>query len=179
MSNVKLDSKQTSDAMSLTQRQLLPQKRSERGYLADQAADARLAMVHTLQDMKQTVIQVADVRSCTKRHPWLVIGSAVAAGFVAGTALTPSARTNIKHTGSNSEALLQPGGEGQGTPQSNKSVLFSIVGTVLASILQTVVQGSIAAAVAKPRAHQKVKRRRRRVAQNRSGTVARADHGDS
>ena len=120
MNNVKLDNKHDSDAMSLTQTQLLPHTRSERGYLVDQAADARIAMVRTLQDMGNTVIRVADLRSCTKRHPWLVTCSAVAAGFVTGAALTPSARTNTKQTGSNSEALLQPGSEGRETPQSKK-----------------------------------------------------------
>ena len=144
MSNVKLDSKHNSDAMSLPQLQQLTHTRSERGYLADQAADARIAMVRTLQDMNTTLIQVVDVRSCTRRHPWLVTGSAVAAGFVTGTLLTPSAPTSIKHTGSNSEALSQPGCEGREAPTPGKSVLFSIAGTVLASILQSVVQGSIA-----------------------------------
>jgi hypothetical protein len=175
MSNVKLDSKQNSDAMSLAQRQPAPHTRSERVYLADQAADARIAMVRTLQDMKKTLIQVADVRSCAKRHPWLVTGSAVAAGFITGTVLAPSTRTNTKHTGSNSEAVLPPGREERETPQPKKSVLFSIVGTVLASILQTAVQRSIAGAVGMPKAHHKLKGRRCRAARNRSGTVARAD----
>jgi hypothetical protein len=179
MSNVKLDSKHNSDAMSLTQRQILPHTRSERVYLADQAADARIAMVHTLHDINNTLIQVVDVRSCTKRHPWLVTGSAAAAGFVTGTALAPSARKNIRHAGASSEAMLQPGCEGREAPQSKKSFLFSIVRTVLASILQTVVQRSIAAAVGKPRAHPKLKRGRRRVARNRPGTVAHGRHGDS
>lgn len=132
-------------------------------------------MVRTLQDMNATLIQATDVRLLTKRHPWLVTGSAVAAGFVTGTMLTPSARTNIKPTGSNSEARLQPGCEGRATPQSKKSTLFSIVGTVLASILHTVVQGSVAAAVGVPWAQQKVKRYPRRVAHNRSRTVARVN----
>ena len=62
MSNVKLDSKQNSDAASLTQRPVPPHPRSESGYLAEQAADARMAMVRTLQDMRSTLIQATDVR---------------------------------------------------------------------------------------------------------------------
>jgi hypothetical protein len=135
-------------------------------------------MVHTLQDLKETLTQAADVRSCTKRHPWLVTGSAVAAGFVMGAVLTPSAQMTIKHSASKSDARPEPGGEGRELPQSWKSTLFSIAGAVLASILPTLVQGSIAAAVGTPKARQKVNRRRR-VAQNRSGTVVRVRRGGS
>ena len=60
-------------------RQLLPLIRSERSFLADQAADAKSAMTGTLHDMKDTLTRVAEVPSCAKQHPWLVVGCAVAA----------------------------------------------------------------------------------------------------
>ncbi len=129
-------------------------------------------MAHTLGDMKRTLMQVADVRSCTQRHPWLVTGSAVAAGFVTSIALTPSTSTETKHAGLNAESPPQPVCEEREPPRPKKSVLFSIAGAVLASILQTVVRSSIVAAVETPGAGQKLKRGRRRVAGKDAGTIA-------
>ena len=41
-------------------------RRSERSFLADQAADAKTAMTGTLHDMKDTLMRVADVPSLRK-----------------------------------------------------------------------------------------------------------------
>ena len=174
MSDVKLDSGKTSDAMLVTQPLPPMSPRSERDYLADQAADAGTAMIRTLQDMKTTLTQAVGVDSCTKRHPWLATGSAVAAGFVAGTVLTSSARTHITHAVPAPEPLLQPGCEGRASPQPKKSVLFSIVGTLMANILRILVQGAIGTAIGVPRVEQVEKPPRRGVAQKRSAKAARA-----
>lgn len=146
MKNVKLDSKHASGTMSRTRRQL-PQRRSEANFLADQAADAKTAMIHTMRDIKESLGKVADVRLCAQQHPWLVIGSAVAAGFAAGVVVTPAPRKKMKKTQASSGAASQPSFQGQETRRAKKSFLFSIVGTFLAGILRTVVEASIAAAV--------------------------------
>lgn len=122
-------------------------KISERSFLADQAADAKTAMTGTLHDMKDTLKRVADLPSCAKQHPWLVVGSAVAVGFVTGAVLTPAPRKTVKLTGSSTEAESQPSCHGQKTPQTKKSLLFSTVATVLAGILQALVKSVIASAV--------------------------------
>jgi uncharacterized membrane protein YoaK (UPF0700 family) len=122
-------------------------KKSERSFLADQAADAKTAMTGTLRDMKDTLTRVADVRSCAKQHPWLAVGWAVAAGFVTGAVLTSAQRKTIKTTGASIEAEPQPSCHGQETPRSKNSFLFSTVVTVLSAIFQTVVKSLIAAAV--------------------------------
>ena len=122
-------------------------KVSERSFLADQAADAKTAMSGTLHDMKDTLKRVADVPSCAKQHPWLVVGCAVAVGFVTGAVLTPAPRKTVKITGSSTEAESQPSCHGQETPRTKQSLLFSTVVTVLAGILQTVVKSLMAAPV--------------------------------
>lgn len=124
--------------------------RNEQSFLADQAAHAKTAMTGTLHDMKDTLKRVADVPSCAKQYPWLVVGWAVAAGFVTGAVLTSVPRKTVQKTGSSTEAELQPGYDGQKIPGTKKSLLFSTVATVLAGVLQTVVNRWIVAAVAAP-----------------------------
>jgi hypothetical protein len=175
MNNVKWNNKRNSDTPCLPPPQLPPHTRSERGYLTDQAADARNALGHTLREMRTTLVHLADVRSCTQQHPWLVAGSAVAAGFVTGTALRGSAPAEVKNTVSKAAAPSPPGCEGGATPQPQKSVLVSIMGTLLASVLHSLIRGAFAAVVETPRARPKPRRRRRRAVQTRSRTFARVD----
>ena len=130
-----------------------PAPPDEGGNLADQASNARLALAQAFQDMDRTLRLVDDVRSCTKRHPWLVTGSAVVAGFVAGVVLTPSARAGIDHRESKPEPPLHSEVEKRESPRAEASDLFSIARTTLASILQSVVHSAMAAVVATPEAH--------------------------
>jgi hypothetical protein len=134
--------------MSPTERQLRPLRRSERSYLVDQAADAKTAMTGTLHDMEETLYRVADVRSCAKQHPWLVVSCAVAAGFVTGAVLTPAPRKTTETTGSSTDTESQPSRHGQETTRTKKSFLLSAVVAVLAAIVQTAGKSLIAAVVA-------------------------------
>lgn len=147
MSNGDPDSTQTLGAMSPTRRQLRLNRRGERDFLADQATDAKAAMAHTLHDIKHSAGKAVNVRLCAGQHPWILIGSAVAAGFAAGIIVTPARPKLFKDTQSSDDAESQPRSQGQETPRTKQTFLLSIVGTVLASILRTVVQASIAAAV--------------------------------
>ena len=146
MKNVKLNNNHNSVAVSQTARQSLP-PRSERNFLADQATYAKAAMIRSLHDMKETLTKAADVRSIAKQHPWLVMTSAVAAGFVTGAMLTPSPRKKRAKTQANSPRELPPTCQGQYAPQTKNAFLLSTIGTFLASIVQTVVRGWIVAAV--------------------------------
>jgi hypothetical protein len=133
--------------MPLTTRQLLPRRRSEASFLADQAADAKTAMVHTLRGIKESLGKVTDARLCAQQHPWLLVGSAVVTGFVAGAVVTPALPKKINTTQVSADAESRPSCQGQETPRTKKSFLFSAVGTFLAGILRSVVQASIAAAI--------------------------------
>jgi hypothetical protein len=122
-------------------------RKGERSFLADQAADAKTAMIQTLLHLKETLSKVADVRRITKQHPWLVLGSAVAAGFATGAVLTPSPRNKLKGARSNTEAASEPRCQGQETPRTKKSLLFTTMARALGGLLQTVLQSSITAAI--------------------------------
>lgn len=140
-----------SGAMCTTERRHLSSSTSEPGFLTDRAADARTAIGRRLCDMKETLTKLTGVRSCAARHPWILTGSAVAAGFLAGAVLTPSASERIggtRKTPSDSEAEASPARQEQETPRTTKSFLFSLAGTVLAAVLQPLLQSWFAPAVA-------------------------------
>ena len=145
------DSGPDSGAMCMTESQHLPSSTSERGFLADRAADSRTAIGRKLCDMKDTLTRMAGLRSCAARHPWILTGSAVAAGVVAGAVLTPSARKRIRRTrktppGSAAEA--PPDLQEREAPRTTKSFLFSLAGTVLAALLPPLLRSWFAPAVA-------------------------------
>jgi hypothetical protein len=151
------DSGPDSGAMCGTESRPLSSSTTERGFLADRAADARMAIGRKMCDMKETLTKMANVRSCAERHPWILTGSAVAAGVVVGAVLTPSARKRIQRTRKTPSGLAaetQPAGREQETPRTTKSFLFSIAGTVLAAVLQRLLQSSFAAPVTAQRESQ-------------------------
>ena len=138
MRRVMPDSGPDSGVMCMTENQHLSSSTSERGFLVDRTADARTAIGRKLRDMKETLTRMAGVRSCAARHPWILTGSAVAAGVVAGAVLTPSARKRIRRTRKTppgSAAETPPDCREQETPRTTKSLLFSLTGTVLAAVL--------------------------------------------
>jgi len=67
-------------------------------FLHQQAADAKVAIQHTLASMQETVKAAADVQSWTRRYPGYAVGVAAILGFVtATTVLAPAPRTS-SHT---------------------------------------------------------------------------------
>jgi hypothetical protein len=140
-----------SGAMSTTERRPLSSRTSECDFLADRAADAKTAIGRELCDMKETLTDMVGVRSCAARHPWILTGSAVAAGVVVGAVLTRSARRRIRNTPktpSGSAAEAPPACREREAPRTTKSFLFSIAGTVLAAALQPLLQSWFAPPVA-------------------------------
>lgn len=69
--------------------------RTGHDYLADQIADARLALESTLDDLTLDLSQAADVRRWVRRYPWAALGTALVAGFTIGHVITKS-RTPAK-----------------------------------------------------------------------------------
>jgi len=132
--------------MSPNGRQMLSQRRSERSFLAYQAAAAKTAMRQTLHDMKVILERVADLRLYARQHPWLVTGSAVAVGFVTGAVLTPSPQKTGEQSRAKSEEKRQPSCQEREVPRTKKSFLIATAGTLLAGVVRTVIQNSIAAA---------------------------------
>jgi hypothetical protein len=56
-----------------------------RVFLAQQAADARIAIQHTVVDIQVTAREVANIRWWTQQYPWYAIGAATVLGFVGAT----------------------------------------------------------------------------------------------
>jgi ElaB/YqjD/DUF883 family membrane-anchored ribosome-binding protein len=92
MTNASSGNMQHSDTALLTE----PQKKrhydtnDERVFLAQQAADAKTAMQHTIADMQATAKEAANIGWWTQQYPWYAVGAATVLGFVATTyALAP------------------------------------------------------------------------------------------
>lgn len=59
----------------------------ERVFLAQQAADAKTAMQHTVTDMQAAAKEVANISWWTQQYPWYAVGAATVLGFVAATSV--------------------------------------------------------------------------------------------
>jgi hypothetical protein len=121
---------------------------TERLYLDEQAANARTAIMQTLHEMKETALRVADVRSSARQHPWLVTGSVVAAGFVAGAVMTRSPQRVASKTQNFAETIEDPGLRGQKPPPAKTTAWFSAIGAALTAAVVTALQAALTAAIA-------------------------------
>ena len=89
MTNASSSNMQHSDTALLTG----PQKKQhyntddERVFLAQQAADAKTAIQHTMADMQATAKEVANVRWWTQQYPWYAVGAATVLGFIAAASV--------------------------------------------------------------------------------------------
>lgn len=53
-------------------------------FLDEQSEDAKAAMRATIEDAKNEVLGLLDLRGWVKSHPWKTVAAAAATGFVAG-----------------------------------------------------------------------------------------------
>ena len=63
---------------------------SESAFLQEQAANAKAAIAQTLADAKDALAEGVSIREWTARYPWIAVGGAAVAGFVAATTLVPT-----------------------------------------------------------------------------------------
>jgi hypothetical protein len=70
--------------------QVPPEKLTEAEYLAQQAENAKLAMAQAWEQIKARLGQGASPRAWAKDYPWITVGAAAVAGFVAASTLIPS-----------------------------------------------------------------------------------------
>jgi ElaB/YqjD/DUF883 family membrane-anchored ribosome-binding protein len=120
---------QHSDTALLTE----PQKKrhydtnDERVFLAQQAADAKTAMQHTVADMQATAKEVAHIRWWTQQYPWYAVGTAAVLGFVAATSvLAPADNRSRPAPPTASQAAARP---------SWTASLFEMVRSMLMGII--------------------------------------------
>ena len=129
MTNASSSNMQHSDTALLTE----PQKKrhydtnDERVFLAQQAADAKTAMQHTVADMQATAKEVANVRWWTQQYPWYAVGTAAVLGFVAATSvLAPADNRSRPAPPAASQAAARP---------SWTASLFEMVRSMLMGII--------------------------------------------
>jgi ElaB/YqjD/DUF883 family membrane-anchored ribosome-binding protein len=129
MTNASSSNMQHSDTALLTG----PQKKQhyntddERVFLAQQAADAKTAIQHTVADMQATAKEVANIRWWTQQYPWYAVGAATVLGFVAATSvLAPADHRSRPAPPAVSQAAARP---------SWAASLFETVRSVLMSII--------------------------------------------
>ena len=112
--------------------------------MADRAEEAQHAMAETWRDMRGTIARLATPRVCAQEHPWLLVGTAVVAGIVAGVSLT-AARPHQAPVPPQDKPGESPPREAEpAAPHAKASWLFSTLETLLTGALSTLVQASIA-----------------------------------
>ena len=99
----------------------------ERVFLAQQAADAKTAIQHTVADMQATAKEVANIRWWTQQYPWYAVGAATVLGFVAATSvLAPADHQPHPAPSTATQAAARP---------SWTASLFEMVRSALMSII--------------------------------------------
>lgn len=110
-----------------------PEKLSEAEYLAQQAETAKQALAHAWQQAKTRLGQGVAPSEWAKEYPWITVGAAAVAGFVATAALVPSKEQQALKKLAAIERALNPGpvreedhSNGDGHKESH-----GILGTIL------------------------------------------------
>jgi hypothetical protein len=68
---------------------------SEADFLDREVAEAKSELQSAVAGLTSGLASSADLRAWVKRYPWAATGTAVAAGFAAGTAITSSPRQTL------------------------------------------------------------------------------------
>lgn len=148
MENARPGRKNDMDTTSQNVRLMPAPARNERRFLDDQADNAKTAMRQTLHEIQETALRVADVRSSARQHPWILTGSVMAAGFIAGAVFTHSTRkeeTQSHQPSAETDAAsvrseLAP-------PQIETTSWMATIGAALVTAVITVLQSALTAAV--------------------------------
>ena|SRR5882724_9942974 len=105
---------------------------TEAEFLARQAQDAQAAIGKAWQDMKARLGQGVDPKAWAKEHPWIAVGTAVVAGFVATAALVPSKEEQaLKKLAAIERALTPPPPPERSSNGDGKHEKGGIMGTIL------------------------------------------------
>src|SRR6185312_3350356 len=107
-------------------------KLTESEFLAQQAEMARLAMTRSLSEIKTRLAQGADPKAWAKEFPWITVGAAAVAGFVAASTLIPSKEDQaLKRLAKIERALNPPPRRESSNGDGEKKDGGGIIGTIL------------------------------------------------
>lgn len=136
-------------------------KLTEAEFLAQQADEARAALSRAMNDLKLKIGQGVDPRLWLQDYPWMTMGAAAAAGFVAATAVVPSKEQQaLKKLAEIERALHEPkdraaqtnGKENHKANGSLASVVlrevFGLLKPIISSVLAGVLQAQTTGAAA-------------------------------
>lgn len=114
-----------------------PEKLSEAEYLAQQAETARLALAHAWEQVKVRLGQGVAPSEWAKEYPWITVGAAAVAGFVATAALVPSKEEQALKKLAAIERALNPAPprEEEHSNGNSKKTGSGLMGTILHEVL--------------------------------------------
>jgi hypothetical protein len=114
---------------------------SEASYLAGQEANAKAALQQTLDDLTRNLKVAGDPCLWTKRYPWLSVGIATAAGFVAARAVAPSRKR------AGAPAQSPPASTPESSPRPQSLFTDGKLSSLIWDLLRTALLGYVATAV--------------------------------
>jgi hypothetical protein len=114
-----------------------PERLSEAEYLAQQAETAKLALAHAWEQVKVRLGQGVAPSEWAKEYPWIAVGAAAVAGFVATAALVPSKEEQALKKLAAIERALNPGPprEEEHSNGNSKKAGAGLMGTILHEVL--------------------------------------------
>lgn len=130
-----------------------PKPPSEPDYLTRQAEEAKAAMSHLVAQIQANLKDSADPRLWAREYPWLTVGSAAAAGFLAAFGLVPSKEQQALERLARIERAITPppvevaDGHPHARDASEASSLMGRVARELMGLLKPVLMSALAAGV--------------------------------
>jgi hypothetical protein len=136
-----------------------PIELSESEYLAREVAEAKSELENALAGLKSGVASSADLRAWVKRYPWAALGTAVVAGFAAGTAVAParneSLQEKISRLATNGQVeATEPRAKPTAPEPATRSLIFDKLLTSLFDLAKFAIQSVILATLRPPTANQ-------------------------
>jgi hypothetical protein len=110
---------------------------SEAEFLEREVTEAKADLQNALSGLKSGLTSSADLRAWVKRYPWAALGTAAAAGFAAGTAVTPLPRRTLEKQLSECSTIGQADREAGATvsPRASAPAKRSVVSDKLITSL--------------------------------------------
>jgi len=120
---------------------------SEREFLIGQAAHSKAAMARTLSDMGSTLRNMMDPGRLVRRHPWIAVGTAATAGFVAAVVSTSMTIVPGGTRARRTDAIGQSGRSEPAATLGHREALIATTGKFLFGMILALIQNTIAASV--------------------------------
>jgi hypothetical protein len=127
-------------------------KGSEKDFVAREAADAKSALLASLDNLKTSAVESLDVRRWAERYPLRTAGVAVIAGFVAivtGRRPSPAEPVNDEPPAISSKPAAPTEASTAGET-STRSAITALIITALVDVLKTAAQNFFMNAIRPP-----------------------------